>query len=359
MIRKNLLVATSFLLLTSSGWSQVSGEINPSAKILISDHLASAVDQAQLSVALISDGQAQFFGVKNLKDSLHNVENNQILKYEIGSITKVFTSTVLANMAINDNLKLSDKINEVEGLKVKDDLPITFVSLSNHSSGLPPLPTNLGLLSLWSDNPYADYGAEQLEYYLSEELILEDSLIGTYNYSNLGAGLLGHVLSKNSGVSYEKLLELNIFSKYDMRNSSTVLDTNDNTLVKGIGAFGAPASNWSFQSLAGAGAIISTVEDLSKFVMAHFENNDPVLELTRQKTLEVNENMDLGLGWHILSNDSAIHHWHNGGTGGYSSSMAMDTNSKTAVIILSNVSPGNPQMKNLDELCFGLMKELN
>ena len=111
--------------------------------------------------------------------------------------------------------------------------------------------------------------------------------------------------------------------------------------------------------MAGAGAIFSTVEDLSQFAISQFDNSNKELKLTRKKTFEVNENMDIGLGWHILKSQSKnFWHWHNGGTGGYSSSMVIDENTKNGIIILSNISAFNPNMGNIDKLCFALMKTI-
>ena len=69
--------------------------------------------------------------------------------------------------------------------------------------------------------------------------------------------------------------------------------------------------------------------------------------------------MSTGLGWHIIKSKSGtILNWHNGGTGGYSSSMAIDTKSKNGIIILSNVSAFNQNMGNIDKLCFELIETL-
>jgi len=98
---------------------------------------------------------------------------------------------------------------------------------------------------------------------------------------------------------------------------------------------------------------------LSKFALAHFDNDDKVLALTRKSTSIVNDNMDTGLGWHILKNEDYNNwFWHNGGTGGYTASMTIDPLTKNGIIILSNVSPFHPKTSNIDQLCFELMKTL-
>jgi len=144
-----------------------------------------------------------------------------------------------------------------------------------------------------------------------------------------------------------------------MLNSTTSVNKINSTLIKGLDNKGNKVSNWEFSVLVGAGGILSTVEDLSKFAITQFNNSNKELELTRQKTFEINDNMDIGLGWHILKSQSEnLWYWHNGGTGGYSSSMVIDTKTKNGIIILSNVSGFSPNMGNIDKLCFELMKTL-
>lgn len=319
-------------------------------------HLKDAIDQAQLAVAIIEDGEPRYIGYVQSQGEVKPIENH-LSKYEIGSVTKVFTSTLLAGLVLENKVGLTANISAIVDLEIKDDQEISLLSLSNHTSGLPRLPDNLGLLALMSEDPYATYDDEDLQSYLLE-LTLQDSLIDTYQYSNLGAGLLGHVLCEKENQSYAELLQNRIFLKYGLTNSSVTVDTNDHKLVQGIGAYGGEAANWTFKALAGAGGIISTTEDLAKFAVAQMDDNNAELKLTREKTVTVNPHMDMGLGWHLLKKNDTVLAWHNGGTGGYSSSMALDVNSDNAVIILSNVSAGNPLMKNLDELCFTLMKTL-
>ena len=142
-----------------------------------------------------------------------------------------------------------------------------------------------------------------------------------------------------------------------MQNSTTDINKIKGKLVKGLNNEGSEVPNWEFSVLAGAGGILSTTKDLSKFVIAQFDCSNKELKLTRKKTSEVNENMDIGLGWHLLKSQSKnIWYWHSGGTGGYSSSMVFDEKTKNSIIILSNISAFNPKMGNIDKLCFELMK---
>ncbi len=194
---------------------------------------------------------------------------------------------------------------------------------------------------------------------MTKKLKLSHNQGEKYEYSNLGAGLLGYVLSKMANTSYENLLKTKIFSKYNMTSSTTNRNKIENRLIKGLNENGDEVPNWDFSVLIGAGGILSTVEDLSKFAIAQFDNSNKEMELTRTKTFSINGNMDIGLGWHIIKTKSGDEwNWHNGGTGGYSSSMVIDTKNRNGIIVLSNVSAFSKKMRNIDDLCFGLMKTL-
>ena len=131
-------------------------------------------------------------------------------------------------------------------------------------------------------------------------------------------------------------------------------------LVEGLNTNGEVVPNWDFDVLFSAGGILSTTEDLVKFANAQFNTKNKALALTRKQTFSVNENMQIGLGWHLLTTESGQNLvWHNGATGGYVSSLSLDMNTQTAVIILSNVSGMNPRMGKIDELCFELIEKAN
>lgn len=313
-------------------------------------------NNTQIAIAIINNGKAYYYGINKARDTVSTIGNQKSV-FEIGSISKVFTSTLLANYVVAEKINLNDNINDYLKTPFNNDTEISFIDLANHTSGLPRLPSNLDLTKVNSDNPYKDYKEKELEEYLTTHLELSNK--GEYQYSNTGAGLLGYTLSKIENVTYESLLKNKIFSKYDMRNSTTGITTIKGNLVKGLNNEGIEVPNWEFSVLAGAGAIYSTVEDLSQFAISQFDDSNKELKLTREKTFEINENMDIGLGWHMLKSQSNnLWFWHNGGTGGYSSSMVIDENSKNGIIILSNVSAFNPNKGNIDKLCFELMKTL-
>ena len=333
-----------------------SGIITQKQSEIIFENAKIFPNHTQISIAIIKDGKVNYYGINNKNDTISTVNNKRSV-FEIGSISKVFTSTILANFVIDEKINLNDNINGYLKTSFNNNTEISFINLANHTSGLPRLPSNLDLTKVNPENPYKEYKEKGLEEYLTKHLELLNK--EKYQYSNLGAGLLGYTLSKIENTTYENLLQNKIFSKFNMYNSTSDINKIKGNLVKGLNNEGNDVPNWEFSVLAGAGAIFSTVEDLSQFAISQFDNSNKELKLTRKKTFEVNENLDIGLGWHILKSQSKnFWYWHNGGTGGYSSSMVIDENTKNGIIILSNVSAFNPNKGNIDKLCFKLMKTI-
>ena len=308
-----------------------------------------------MSIALIHDGEVSFFGIKRVNDTIITLVNHEQV-FEIASISKVFTATLLSNFIEEGKLNLDDAIQDYDTLSNLDQ-KITFKSLANHTSGLSRLPSNLNLFTADMWNPYKDYGEDQLQEFLKSEIKLSQEPGLKYDYSNLGVGLLGYEISKIAKSTYEDLLQDKIFSKYDMDRSSTIKKKIETLLIPGLNVIGGETSNWDFNALVACGGILSTTNDLAKFAIAHFDDRNKELQHTQKSTFKVSKNMSIGLGWHILSReDKPTVIWHNGGTGGYSSSMTLDRANKNGVIILSNASAFNPLSANIDKLGFAVME---
>lgn len=345
----SLIILTCFLKETSAQNSQDS-IIN-----YIENRIDSMPNGFAISIALLQNGEVKYIGfikedeqliLSDLKDSL----------FEIGSLTKVFTSTVLANKVVSNNVKLTSRINKVFPYKFNNKIKLTYQSLANHTSGMYRLPSNIMPLLLKNqENPYSEYSFDLLDTYLKEELQIEKIDVLKYSYSNLGAGLLAYSLTKESNENFETLLQKLVFTKYNMLKTSYEI----NTSLSGLGASGNKVRNWQFNAMRGAGGLISSTNDLSKFIIAQFSNENKELCLTRNETFSISENLSIGLGWHILNPQSVEEKfWHNGGTGGFTSSISFRTTNKTGVIILSNVSAMHKKSSVIDELCFELLELL-
>ena len=325
---------------------------------LIFEFCKSFPNQTELAIGFIDSGVPKYYGVKMMNDSLFTVENYQ-KAYEIGSISKVFTSTLLSHEVQMGNVSLEDQITGFFDFPFHQITPITLKALANHSSGLPRLPPNLDLKEVDPQNPYKDYDETMLDAFLKNELNLPSSAVGTYKYSNLGAGLLGYVLAKQANQPFETLLQTNITEKYGMNNTTSLREKISVPLVSGLDAKGNETSNWDFSVLSGAGGILSTMEDMTKFTIAHLDNDNKTLQMTTQEPFRADDKKGVGMGWHLLKSESGKDWvWHNGGTGGYTSSLAFNKTTQNGVIILSNVSGVSPKMGYIDKLCFQLLESL-
>jgi CubicO group peptidase (beta-lactamase class C family) len=324
----------------------------------ISQTLRYFPNQTQFSIALINDSTVNFYGAIRIKDTLQTI-NNTGKAFEIGSLSKVFTSTLLADLAVEEKLQLDDPIQQYLDFPLNDSLQITFKQLANHTSGLPRIPSGFVWESLWHlDNPYKDYDENKLREYMTKEMTLSGAQDSTFQYSNIGAGILGYVLTQIEEKSYEEMLQQRIFGPLDMQNSTTRRQLVENILVQGLNKRGNTTSNWDLGAIPGAGAIISTARDLAQYIQANFDTTNQTMQLQQQSTFRVSEQRDLALGWFIRKQNDKKLHWHSGGTGGYRSIMVLDTETQKGVIVLSNISSGHEHAGRISSLGFALLASM-
>lgn len=276
------------------------------------------------------------------RESAGEVDGNTM--FEIGSATKAFTAILLADMAERGEVGLDDPVAKYlpSSVKVpaKDGKEITLRHLATHTSGLPRMPSNFAPRDPL--NPYADYSVERMYAFLSGHA-LRRAIGEKYEYSNLGAGLLGYALALRAGTSYEELVKKRIAEPLGMASTTIALTPEQHRrLAAGYGQTLEPAKNWDMPTLAGAGALRSSVHDLLRFVSANLGLAEPPLASALARTHEI-QVQDIGapglaiaLGWHVLRNFGADIVWHNGGTLGYHSFLGFDKKKRAGVVVLSN-----------------------
>jgi serine-type D-Ala-D-Ala carboxypeptidase/endopeptidase len=207
--RPSVLVATGALLLqTAFAQSSADSPLPPDSEIR--QILATRVGGENLGIGMVvgvidAKGRRVVSYGSLAKDDKRPLNGDTV--YEIGSMTKVFTSLILMDMVQKGEVALTDPISKYLPATVKvperNDKKITLADLSTQSSGLPRMPTNFTPTDAL--NPYADYSVEQMYQFISGYELTRD--IGEkYEYSNLGVGLLGHVLTLRAGKDYETLV---------------------------------------------------------------------------------------------------------------------------------------------------------
>lgn len=247
--------------------------------------------------------------------------------FEAGSITKIFTALLLADMVAKGEVALGDSVSGISLLK-----------LATHTSGLPPMPPGIK-----TPGDEAAFDAARLEDFLKT---FTPPLEAPYNYSNLGYGLLAHRLA---GKDFARELQARIFAPMSMENS-------------GIGMAGAkrratghssklkPVQDLSLDALEGSGALCASVEDLLKFIAANLRPS-PLLLSMRAHRRVASHGSDIALGWHIAkAKDGADIYWHNGGTYGFQSFMGFRDGK--GVVVLANAN-GVPR---IDDIGFGALE---
>jgi len=265
--------------------------------------------------------------------------------FEIGSITKTFTATLLADMVDRGEVRLDDPVAKYLPPSVRvpsrNGRQITLLDLATQSSGLPRMPSNLTPRD--SMNPYADYSVQQMYAFLSSYELPRD--VGAqYEYSNLGVGLLGHALALRAGMSYEELVRRRILAPLGMRQTAITLTPSMRArLAPGHDDEGHVVPNWDLPTLAGAGALRSTAADMLVYLAASLDSTAKPLGHALQQTHEGRHatddpNLNIGLAWHILSRPAGNLVWHNGGTGGYRTFTGFDAARRIGVVVLCNVN---------------------
>ena len=267
--------------------------------------------------------------------------------FEIGSITKVFTSLVLADMVERGEVKLDDPVAKFLPSTVRvpgrDGKVITLLDLANQVSGLPRLPGNLKPAD--PGDPYADYGPAQLYEFLSG-YALTRGIGEKYEYSNLGVGLLGHALALKAGVGYEELVRRRVLEPLGMGNTAITLpDSMLARFATGTGPSLLPVKPWAFDALAGAGALRSTANDMLRFLTAAMGLRETPLRkafvlMLQKRRPTGTPDLDIAMGWHVWTKYGTEIVWHNGGTGGFRSFAGFNPAKKTGVVVLCNTSFG-------------------
>jgi CubicO group peptidase (beta-lactamase class C family) len=270
--------------------------------------------------------------------------------FEIGSVTKVFTALLLADMVQRGDVAVTDPIAKYLPADVKvperGGRVITLGDLVTHTSGLPRMPTNFAPKD--PANPYADYGTELLTQFLSGYTLTRD--IGVqYEYSNFGGGLLGTLLARRAGMDYAALVEARITGPLGMTSTRVALSPDmKSRLATGHNGRLESVPNWDFppgaSALAGAGGLRSTAADLLTFLEAHLGVTKSALAPAMAAQLDTRRptgvpRLEIAMGWHVVTRPGGREIvWHNGGTGGYRSFVGFDRKAGLGVVVLSNTS---------------------
>ena len=287
--------------------------------------------------AVVKGNSIEYFSIGDTT----NLETLKQQFFEIGSISKVFTSLLLQTAVNNKEVSLNDEANKYfpAGKKAPtfSNQNFTLLHLTNHTSGLVRLPGNFAPKNPM--NPYADYTAAQMYQYLDTTKLLYKPGLKS-QYSNLGVALLGNILESKLKAPIEKLWTERIFKPFGMKETFvTVPQKLVGRRSKGY-AYNQEMEFWDLPSFASAGGLKSTIVDMATFVQNSLISNNPfirnLIAETSKTTIQESETMDVCLGWYKRKRFPKTILWHNGQTGGFSSFVGIDTLNGVGTVLLTN-----------------------
>ncbi|MFC1415477.1 serine hydrolase domain-containing protein [Streptacidiphilus cavernicola] len=267
-------------------------------------------------------------------------------RFEIGSLSKTCTALLLAEAVARAEVRYGDPIARHlpsgTAPRHRSGEPITVLHLATHTSGLPRLPRGMfpGALRDWSGNPYGRYSEQQLFDSLATTAVRARPGTRVY-YSNLGVGLLGHVLAGAAGTSYPELLRARVLDPLALTRT-----TGDAGCDQATGHWhGRPRPPWSIPALPGAGALRSSARDLLRYLQALIDPAgagplaDALTDVQRPRLALPRTGDRICLVWNLRSSPGRDLFFHSGGTRGFTAFIGFCPQTRTGLAALANTTP--------------------
>jgi len=264
--------------------------------------------------------------------------------FEIGSTTKAFTALLLAEMTERGEVALDDPVQRFlpddVRLAAPNGRPITLQALASHTADLPHDADNYAPRD--RANPFADYTVSRLYDFLNRWRPSEDAH-GANAYSNVGMGLLGHVLALRAGMDFETLVRTRIAEPLGMASTLIALTPEmEARFARGHDYDGRPTGQTDVPVIAGAGALRSTANDLLAFLAAEIDLAETPLRRAMAAQLEPRwptgraDFQFQALGWGVTADSAGEIVWHTGRTTGFRCFLGFDRTARVGVAVLGN-----------------------
>jgi serine-type D-Ala-D-Ala carboxypeptidase/endopeptidase len=292
----------------------------------------------------------------------HNMPVNQSTLFDIGSITKTFTTLLLADMATQGIVNLNDPIDKYLPGSVKvpefNGTKITLEDLATHTSGLPEWPSNIWLNGkVGTFNPH--HNASLLYQALSNTKLTREPG-SKFQYSSFGIALLGHILSLKAGIPYNQLVRDRILNVLGMDDTKITLSQSDIKNRFPVGHMGGKEISTPTLPtiIVDAGGYRSTAADMLKYVSAnlgflHTKLDDAIQlqHLIRHPVispLPTNYSGYVALGWRVLTNFGTMTLSHNGAINGWNANVAFTPAKQVGVVALCSCDTTDADMGSFD-----------
>ena len=310
---------------------------------VVEARLAEAETPGCIAVAVVAEKTEIAFGCTPGITPPAAIDEHSL--FEIGSITKGFTGLILADMVRKGEISLDDPVTKYSrpGAKLPAGAEsITLRDVVTQTSGLPRMPP--GFKPANPRDPFADFTADSLYEALASTELKER---GKYEYSNFGFMWLSEMLARKAGRSYEALLRERVLDPMGMKDTAITLTADqEKRFVAGHGPGYQPAAHWNNgKNLEGVGALRASLADMIKLAEALAGRRDTPLKETIALALEpmrpAQGSNSTGYAWITTKRASGARaQWHNGGTGGFRSIIAVNPDTRTAAVVLADSATG-------------------
>lgn len=317
------------------------------------DSLLAESDFDAVSLGILIHGKGYTVHKGSLVDGSQPVDASL---YEIASLTKTFTGTLLAAAIAEGKLTIDDDIREyLEGdfpnLQYEGQ-PITFRHLATHTSGIPRMfPDRPGLFDNtdFDELPFEinemQAGYNKAEFMAALRAVVIDTVPGAnLGYSNAGANLTGYLLENIYDKPYEELLSEKILMPTAMSQTSIVYDQIDQAkLVIGQSFNKVPMPVRAQKEMNAEGGIFSSTGDMMKYMKLQLDQDNQMVAISRQPLWDGRYgDFEAGIFWQIfLDGDNPDRIYQNGGAYGTSCWMTLIPETQTGVFIVTNMSGPN------------------
>ncbi|MCF0064588.1 beta-lactamase family protein [Dyadobacter chenwenxiniae] len=305
-----------------------------------------------LSIGIVAQGAVQTYHYGSSNKNTEQLPSSHTL-YEIGSVTKTFTATLLAQAVIDGKVTLNDDIRkylsgDYPNLSFQG-APITLLHLANHTSRLPGLPDDLEKQPNFNPViPEAHYDSAM--YFAALHRVKLDTVPGyKYNYSNWGISLLGHIMEGVYAKPYEDLLKEYVTKPFGMKDTYYDLtQAQKKRMAYPYTDNGRQGPSHALGIFGPAGGLHSTLGDMLKYLHHQISETNPAVKLTHQQTAG-----NVGLGWGVRKKGDKLDFQHNGSTIGFVSHISVFPQARSGLVILAN------SKADVGPLIYGLQKVIN
>jgi serine-type D-Ala-D-Ala carboxypeptidase/endopeptidase len=267
--------------------------------------------------------------------------------FELGSISKAFTGTLLADMVAKGELKLDEPIGPYLPKAAQSNAAlaaITFRQLTTHSAGIARVPMTLAFAKAGitdPSDPYANYSESDFVADLANMSVKPEA---KYAYSNTGGALLGMMLANRAGKNYSELVQTRLLDPTGMSATSLVAAKKDDALAAQPHDTKLKETvGWNLGVFLPTGGARSSVNDMMKLLDANLQRQAPWVH-THTQLAALGKVGGISYNWHfarLVANvatgekrDTLI--WHNGGTFGSNAFVGFDVERGIGVVVLIN-----------------------